>query len=701
MKLKKIQLRNFRRLEDVEIGFEDEETVFVGPNNSGKTSATTAFRLFLVNQEFKIHDFSVSKIADFDAFGAADEGEVGILPSIEMDLWFSITPDIEYGLVCSLLPNATATFEEVGLRLKFSVKDSGKLKSEYLSTFPPLKDEDSQKNLSHYLSLQGNLGRHYAISYFALEKKETETVVLPRESEEVKRTLRSIIRVDFVDAQRNFDDHEIGRSNRLSTAFSAFYRKNLEQAQVNEEANRVIDKNNENLTEHYDEHFKDLMEVIQGLGVPSANDRKIRIISSLSPETALQGNTSLLYVDPASNHELPEAYNGLGFKNLVYMAIQISHYHLQWMRTEEKRPLCQIIFIEEPEAHLHAQVQQTFISNIWEIIRQASAAKGENHMVPQLGITTHSSHILDTVEFRKVRYFRRCALGGEDPTANTTLNASKVCSLRDFKPQKESADGKVEIEQETLDFLKRYLKLTHCDLFFADAAVLVEGTVEKLLLPRMIEKSAPSLELVYLTVLEIGGAYAHRFASLLEFLGLSSLVITDLDSVDPNGSSKVCRADKSGAVTSNASLKFFLNKPEISDLATLPIEAQKLSGDSCFVAFQKPTLVEGYDPSEPMHGRTLEETFAYQNMQLFRDGEIGLGISIPEGQDWNDEYNTVFDRVKSSSFKKTEFALDVASSNADWVVPQYIEAGLQWLEEKMGSSTKVENDEGGLYGQTT
>ena len=78
------------------------------------------------------------------------------------------------------------------------------------------------------------------------------------------------------------------------------------------------------------------MEVIRGLGVPSVNDRQLRIISSLSSEMALQGNTSLLYIDPTLNHELPEAYNGLGFKNLIYMAIQISHFHLQWINTEEK-----------------------------------------------------------------------------------------------------------------------------------------------------------------------------------------------------------------------------------------------------------------------------------------------------------------------------------------------------------------------------
>ncbi len=43
MKVRKVNLRNFRRLEDVEIDFGDKETVFVGPNNSGKTSATSKY----------------------------------------------------------------------------------------------------------------------------------------------------------------------------------------------------------------------------------------------------------------------------------------------------------------------------------------------------------------------------------------------------------------------------------------------------------------------------------------------------------------------------------------------------------------------------------------------------------------------------------------------------------------------------------
>jgi len=681
MKITKVSLKNFRRLEDVEIDFEPEETVFVGPNNSGKTSATNAFRLFLTSPNFKIHDFSVSRIADINTFGdvVEDDGSMEV-PSIEMDLWFSINPDIEFGRVFSLIPNISVAFDEVGVRIKYSVKDSKKLQSEYWSAFPIQKNGKRTKNLAHFLSLSSNLSRHFALAYFTLENTGDEMVAHPMDPDEAKKSLKSLIRIDFVDAQRNIDDHEATRSNRLSTAFAAFYKKNLQQADVSKAANQVIDENNEKLNEHYKKHFKDLMDIIHNLGVPSINDRQLKLISSLSPEVALQGNTSLLYVDPDLNHELPEAYNGLGFKNLVYMAIQVSHFHLQWISTEERRPLCQVIFIEEPEAHLHSQVQQTFIANIWEIVRKAALNAEEPSKIPQIGISTHSSHILDAVEFSKVRYFRRCVLKGEDPAMVTTLNASKILSLRGFKPNKASASGETEDESTTLSFLKKYMKLTHCDLFFSDAAVLVEGTVEKLLLPEMINKNAPELNSVYLTTLEVGGAYASRFASLLEFLGIPYLVITDLDSVDPANNRSACRADTAGAVTSNSSLKFFLDVSDITDLSVLPKAKKSVFGDSGYITFQQPTPVNHYGASCELLGRTFEETFIYQNISFFKDNKISSGIDF--NADKEHDYQAVYEAIRGSSFKKTEFALDVASSVEAWETPIYISEGLLWLKGK-------------------
>lgn len=517
MKLKNIAIRNFRRLENVTIDVEEKETIFVGPNNSGKTSATAIFRCFLGGRDFKIHDFSVARIADFEAFV---ENEASGLPEIGLDLWFDIDPNtIAFGRVFTLLPKLS-DFTRVGFRLTYGINDAKKLREQYVAAYPSDENGKHSRTLFQYLATDTNLARHSVVRYASLEESKGDNhavtiVATPLEPEEGKRLVKQLVRVEFVDAQRNINDDDNSRSNRLSAAFASYYRRNLEQPKHAAEAHRVIDDNNTQLTKHYEVQFAPLIDLIRGLGVPSVNDRELRIISSLSPESALRGNTELLYIDPNRQHELPELYNGLGFKNLIYMAIQARHFHSQWQETAENRPLCLLIFIEEPEVHLHAQVQQTFITNIWSVINQAAAGKPE--ATPQLVVTTHSSHILDAVDFEKVRYFQRSYLIGETAKAGIR-NASDVLSLRAFRPEADIIEGVAISPSDTLAFLKRYLRLTHCDLFFADAAILVEGAAEKLLLPSMIEQAAKRLRTCYLTVLEVGGAYAHRFEGLLAFL---------------------------------------------------------------------------------------------------------------------------------------------------------------------------------------
>ena len=235
--------------------------------------------------------------------------------------------------------------------------------------------------------------------------------------------------------------------------------------------------------------------------------------------------------------------------------------------------------------------------------------------------------------------------------------------------------------EESKRFLLRYLKLTHCDLFFADAAILVEGTVEKLLLPKMLEKSAPKLRTKYLSILEVGGAYAFRFEELLSFLNIPYLVITDLDSVDPDGNHPSCRGDRSGALTSNATLKQLLGVNTVEELLKLTSEQKRDAVRDRFVAFQTGVIVEEDGNKLLMIPRTIEEAFAYENFALLRSGEFKVGKDVPE--DLDEAYKAIYERIKSSSFKKTDFALDVLTFEQDWVTPGYIMDGLQWLEQRL------------------
>jgi hypothetical protein len=256
-----------------------------------------------------------------------------------------------------------------------------------------------------------------------------------------------------------------------------------------------------------------------------------------------------------------------------------------------------------------------------------------------------------------------------------------VRSLRAFQPEAEVIDGKSDSPADALAFLKRYLRLTHCDLFFADAAILVEGAAEKLLMPSMIEMSANRLRTIYLTVLEVGGAYAHRFEGLLAFLRIPYLVITDLDSVAPSGYPRACRADVPGARTSNASLKKFCGKETVSDLLAMTETEKADEAKDCFVAFETEVLVEEKGVQLAMRPRTLEEAIAYENFALLRSGTLSIGIAIPGTLP--EAYQSIYDWIRSDDFKKTDFAMSLLACNGTWIVPAYIAEGLRWLETRL------------------
>lgn len=711
MHLNRYSLQNFRRLEKVEINLEKKETIFVGANNAGKTSATAAFRLFVSRDRvFKIHDFSATLIAQIDKFGeigiASTDGDElnSKLPSIELNLWFTVSPAVEYGRVAYFLPTLGKDYSEVGVRICFSVINHIELLEAYLSTYPKA---DHKKSLSYFLSQSDNLTKYFALQYFSLEEGSPaeELISCPLEKSKAQNTLALLLRVDYVEAQRNIDDKDSAQSNRLSSVFADFYKHNLKQCDHDEASALVIDKSNDDLSAHYKTEFEPLVKVINDLGFPALNDRGLRVISNLSPEKALSGNTAITYFDDETNHALPEAYNGLGFKNLIYLAIQIVHFQIQWVNTKLNRPLCQLIFIEEPEAHLHAQVQQTFIRKIRDVMKSQIVGTALQDHIAQLVITTHSSHIIAEADFRSIRYFRRSLSKCPATSATPKAIASEVFNIADFQ-NKSKADN--------LKFLKKYLALTHCDLFFADAAILVEGTVERLLLPKMIKKETPKLESAYLTILELGGAYAHVFATLLDFIKLPTLVITDLDSVAINEEKvsvktkrpEKCRADKEDAVTSNASIKSLLldmketqteqekatydKDRKISSLIKLTPKHKECSTGPCrYVTFQQAVPVCGYGEDISMIPRTFEEAFIYENIVKIREDKINAFITLEAPPNYEEDYTKVYESVKSDKYKKSEFALNIIDTEEQWSTPAYIVEGLKWLCNTLKSNPET------------
>jgi hypothetical protein len=82
-----------------------------------------------------------------------------------------------------------------------------------------------------------------------------------------------------------------------------------------------------------------------------------------------------------------------------------------------------------------------------------------------------------------------------------------------------------------------------------------------------------------------------------------------------------------------------------------------------------------------MQPRTFEEALAYQNFELFRSGQLQLGVDIPAKL--MDAYESIYQKVQSREFKKTDFALSILASSATWKVPSYIAEGLAWLGSRL------------------
>ena len=723
MYIEALWIRNFRRLRDARIDLASDISIFVGANNSGKTSAAHAIQLFTSNsrERFSIHDFSAGSWAMINAFGEGQKDAV--LPAISLDIWFSVGPQ-DLHRVVDLLPALSWEGSLVGIRIEFAAMDLatllenfGEARNRAKANIKPGVDgapgfHPSPRTLLEYLSDNrgDKLHREFELRYYVLDHAQFDanlqpaagyepSLLTPDKGRGGKEILNSLLRVDFLHAQRHLSDAASGaRAEDLSRCLSRFYERNLEKRGDDYDAIRALADSEAMLNDHLQRVFEPTLTQLSVLGYPGLSNPRLLIKSALHPATIMSSHDGarVHYVleDPQDGVEpptLPDRYSGLGYKNLIYMVVELLDLHSQWMDIEDNRPPLHLIFIEEPEAHLHAQLQQVFIRKVLDILAIQGADSA--HYSTQLTVTTHSPHILYERGFRPVRYFRRSL---------TAEQNSEVLNLSAFYDQ---------TENPTRDFLARYLKLTHCDLFFADAAVLVEGNVERLLLPQMIAKVAPQLQSAYLSILEIGGAFGHRFRSLIEYLGITALIVTDIDSVtapaggqvnrqdddeinDGDGAAgSACMVQVAGAVTSNQTLVQWLpgRRVIVDLLAAAPEERTQVRPEDgralVRVAYQCEVDVAWNGDTVRMTGRTLEEAFALENLTWCQNAEQSdLKLRVRGSATLNPAQlaERLHNRIKGFGFNKTDFALALLAQDPDaWTVPQYIVDGLQWLQEEI------------------
>jgi len=751
-----VEIANFRKLLSTRVDLSTTTTLFVGANNSGKTSAMLAMRRFLSPRRcpFEVHDFTLSHWHSVNALGASwiAARDTGDIVDLVVDPWVDVLPTLDLWLqvevgemhyVRDLIPTLDWEGGRLGVRLRYEPKDLDALYKDFMSAVAnaeaikaaalaaaALESPDADpapkppkltvwpENLIDFLSKK--LSTHFTIRIYSLdpaklvspERSQARPQALPAISLAIDGApLGGLIRVHDIPAQRGFGGEQPNQddegapataaSGRLSDQLRSYYAKHLDPTkgpdpkdlgalQAIEAAQDAFDKK---LTESFEAAFSE----VEGMGYPGVTDprprvsTRIKAIDGLNHSAAVSFEVDVIDEDGATTPllRLPEANNGLGYQNLISMIFRLMSFRDAWMRVGKAsegedapniEPL-HLVLVEEPEAHLHAQVQQVFIKKAYAVLRAHEDLGKSTKLRTQLVVSTHSSHMAHETSFSCLRYFRRLPAGmAANVPVSTVVNLSEV-----FGPK-----------SETERFVTRYLRAQHADLFFADAAILVEGPAERMLVPNFVRAHYDELNQCYVTLLEIGGSHAHRLKPLINHLGLLTLIITDLDTLDSTGGASVQPAKGVGQKTNNATLKTWV--PHIEDVDALmdandEVKTLRAGGDPLFavrVAYQAPLAVipPGADEPEPAYPYTFEDALAFENLALFSTLQ-GTGLvrkfrdAIEAGGGTAAIGQRMYQALKNG--KKAEFALDVLEiENFDEItMPRYIAEGLEWLLKQL------------------
>ncbi len=459
MYLEQLEIKNFRGIKEAVLTFNKNVNILVGSNNVGKSTIIDALRLVFGYGSTQKRDIYINE-TDF---------HIPSLPSdnvLEFHLKFQIEDPKESGMFYDLLTYDPVTGDNyLSLHFRYTL--------EIFSSHNKIK-----------LSVWGGENEGHSISTEVLES----------------------IYFVYLGALRDVEKHmKPIRGNKLGGLYKQLVSsgederlvEKLKKAIETPEWKSFIEKGESEINKHLK-------------GTTFMGDNQEVSISPIPFEFEKIADSMTARISYGSDY-LELYQNGLGYNNLIYTATILGDLS---SRTDEHY---KSLLIEEPEAHLHPQLQSVLFSYLKSYASDF-----------QTFITSHSPTI----------------------TAKTDLDSIVVLNKIDGHKVKSLPLMNSNLTPKNKKYLSKFLDVTKSQLFFSKGVLFVEGISEALLIPVFAKVMGKEYDLEKngIEVVNINGVAFEHFGNLFNSedssknLGVKAAILTDSDSDKKGGDT--ARADK-------------------------------------------------------------------------------------------------------------------------------------------------------------
>lgn len=440
MHLSKLVVKNFRKLKYAELSFQPGLNILVGGNNVGKTAVVDALRALLAG-----HDEPYPRLGEEDVHrpdGGTPSGDI-----LFEYVFSGLSLDDEADFLAALVPSASGELE-VHIKIRYSDADkAGRLRAKRWCG----EHEDVGLTADMMENLRG---------VYLPPLRDASQGLKPGRTSQLARLLQLLA-----------DETGIDGINKALQELDGKLKAHLPIVNTH----KAINSRHETM-----------------LGPQLAQPLEVGL--SASDFKSLKSRLSLL-VDAFEIEQ-----NGLGFNNLIYMAVVLSEL------TKNPDSCYRGLIVEEPEAHLHPQLQAVLL----QYLQSIQAVEGEKPV--QLFVTSHSPNFASIADLNSL-----------------VCLVDTGTSVETFLPRS------VVFEKGKREKLERYLDVTRAELFFARRVLFVEGAAELMMVNALAKRIGCDLRQHGVSLISVEGLNFDSFLPLFgdKALKIPVAILTDADPVPP------------------------------------------------------------------------------------------------------------------------------------------------------------------------